>query len=277
MRFLVWDEHHQKLIGIFALGDAVFNLKARDNFIGWDHLRREEALVNLMDAYVLGAVPPYNMLLGGKLVASLIRTREIVTAFEEKYHDTVGLISKKSKHAKLVAVTTTSALGRSSLYNRLRLDNTQIFSSIGSTTGWGHFHFSDELFGELREYLHFVGDPYADAHGYGQGPNFRFRLIRRALKLLGLDRDTTKHGLTREVFFCPLATNSLEYLRGEQRRVKYHRLPTVRNTSLAALSRWIIPRSIRNPEFREWKPTEFLRELDGVCTLRSKELPKKAT
>ena len=50
LRFLVWDDHHKKLIGLFALGDAVFNLRARDEFIGWDHHRRVDAMVNLMDA-----------------------------------------------------------------------------------------------------------------------------------------------------------------------------------------------------------------------------------
>jgi hypothetical protein len=70
MRFLVWDRSNQKLIGLMALGDAVFNQKARDEHIGWDHHQRSLSLVNLMDAYVLGAVPPYNMLLGGKLIAS---------------------------------------------------------------------------------------------------------------------------------------------------------------------------------------------------------------
>ena len=50
MRFLVWDDWNGKLIGLLALGDAVFNLRARDEFIGWDHNRRGAALVHLMDA-----------------------------------------------------------------------------------------------------------------------------------------------------------------------------------------------------------------------------------
>lgn len=41
MRFLVWDEHHEKLIGIFALGDAVFNLRSRDELIGWTQDRKK--------------------------------------------------------------------------------------------------------------------------------------------------------------------------------------------------------------------------------------------
>ncbi|MET3479337.1 Druantia anti-phage system protein DruA [Variovorax atrisoli] len=264
LRFLVWDEHHQKLIGLFALGDAVFNLRARDEFIGWDHHRRVEAMVNLMDAYALGAVPPYNMLLGGKLVASLIRSQDVVDIFKAKYHDSIGVISGQTKHAKLVAVTTTSALGRSSLYNRLKVDHQPIFSPIGSTSGWGHFHISDELFDDLREHLRSVGHHYADSHGYGQGPNYRLRLIRKALGLLGLDPDMTKHGLVREVFFCSLASNALQFLRGEHKRARYDSLPTVAQMGEAAKERWVIPRAERMPEFRAWRSEQFLRELDGT-------------
>ena len=264
LRFLVWDDHHKKLIGLFALGDAVFNLRARDEFIGWDHHRRVDAMVNLMDAYALGAVPPYNMLLGGKLIASLVRTQDVVDTFQAKYHESVGVISGQSKHARLVAVTTTSALGRSSLYNRLRIGGQSIFDSIGSTSGWGHFHISDELFEDLRGYLRSVGDSYADSHGYGQGPNYRLRLIRKALVLLGLDPDMARHGLTREVFFCSLASNAIQFLRGDHKRVRYDQLPTVQEMGQAAMARWVVPRAERRPEFRLWQRERFMRELDGT-------------
>ena len=65
MRFLLMDKSNGKLIGIFALGDPVFGLKARDEWIGWDREVRQQKLYHVMDAYVLGAVPPYSYLLGG--------------------------------------------------------------------------------------------------------------------------------------------------------------------------------------------------------------------
>lgn len=51
MRFLVWDDYNSKLIGIVALGDPVFNLKARDSLIGWDQEGRRKRLVSVMDAF----------------------------------------------------------------------------------------------------------------------------------------------------------------------------------------------------------------------------------
>lgn len=261
MRFLVWDDYHEKLIGIFALGDAVFNLKARDEFIGWDHHLRAKGLIKLMDAYALGAVPPYNMLLGGKLIASLIQTREVANAFQAKYHDSVGIISGERKNARLVAVTTTSALGRSSIYNRLRIGDESIFRSIGYTSGWGHFHISNALFNDFRKYLESIGDEYAGTHNYGQGPNYRLRVVRKVLTMLGMDPDLARHGLAREVFFCPLATNAMQVLRGEHKQVRYSGLPTVKQRANAALARWVLPRADRRPEFRDWRQMDFLQEI----------------
>jgi hypothetical protein len=149
LRYLVWDANNDKLIGLIAIGDPVFNLSVRDNLIGWSANERSERLVNMLDAYVLGAVPPYNMLLGGKLVSALIRSRDIYDDFSRTYGGTVGIISGKEKKARLLAVTTSSSLGRSSVYNRLKLGGIPYFTSIGYTDGWGHFHIADDLFWEF--------------------------------------------------------------------------------------------------------------------------------
>jgi len=95
MRFLVWDESNGKLIGIFGLTDPVFNLRARDEWIGWNAQQRRAALVHTMDAYVVGAVPPYSFLLGGKLVASLIASQEIFDDFRKKISDSKNVSIKK--------------------------------------------------------------------------------------------------------------------------------------------------------------------------------------
>ena len=261
MRFLVWDRSNEKLIGIIALGDAVFNQAARDAFVGWDHHRRKDALVNLMDAYVLGAVPPYSQILGGKLVASLISTREVAAAFKSKYASSVGLISGKSKRAKLVAVTTTSALGRSSIYNRLRLEGRLILEPIGFTSGWGHFHFSGKIFDELRSYLEDIGDGYADGFDFGSGPNWRIRVIRKALDRLGMDSSLAKHGFKREVYFSRLATNAEAYLRGDEKRACFDQLQSIDDRGEMALGRWVIPRADRDASFLEWRKERIISSI----------------
>lgn len=58
------------------------------------------------------------MLLCGKLIASLIRTRDLYKDFGKSYVDTAGIVSHKKKKARLLIVTILSSLGRSSVYSR---------------------------------------------------------------------------------------------------------------------------------------------------------------
>lgn len=252
LRFLVWDKSNGKLIGLIGLGDPVFNLRVRDTFIGWTVQQRRNRLVNLMDAYVLGAVPPYNFLLCGKMIACLIRTKEVRDHFTRKYDDTKGIISRKRKRARLVAVTTSSALGKSSLYNRLSLNGQRFFKPIGFTAGWGHFHVPDSLFNAIREYLQRKGHRYAGNNRFGEGPNWRLRAIRHALSSLNLNPNLLRHGIGREVFIAEIASNAKSHLSGKVKRLQYRGLPSVAEVAKLSRSRWIIPRSLRRTDYLNW-------------------------
>ena len=257
LRYLIWDEHNEKLMGLIAVGDPVFNLSVRDALIGWNVHDRSERLVNIMDAYVLGALPPYNMLLGGKLIASLIRSRDLYDDFTRVYGASTGIISGKEKRARLLAVTTSSSLGRSSVYNRLKLDGVEYFKPIGYTGGWGHFHIADDLFADLRAYLRAIGHSYADLHRFGEGPNWRLRTTRAALLALGFKGDMLRHGIQRQVFICQLASNALSILAKGQGRPNLKSLLTAREVARLAIQRWIVPRSERRPEYRAWEASEM--------------------
>ena len=260
LRYVVWDRQNDKIIGLIAIGDPVFNLSVRDNLIGWDAKGRSSRLVNIMDAYVLGAVPPYNALLGGKMVACLIRSREVYDDFTKAYGSTTGIISQKKKNARLLAVTTSSSMGRSSVYNRLKLNGIQYFRPIGYTGGWGHFHIPDTLFYELRNYLREIGHPYVDLHRFGQGPNWRLRTTRAALSCLGFKTDLLRHGVHREVFMCNMSYNALDILRKGTGRPDTSSLLGSSEIGEAAIERWLLPRSRRRPEFKGWT-RESVRDL----------------
>ena len=257
LRYLVWDKSNNKLMGIIALGDPVFNLRARDTLIGWNAKDRSKRLVNILDAYVLGAVPPYNMILGGKLVSCLVRSREVRDDFARKYGKSRGVISKKKKRAQFAIVTTSSSLGRSSVYNRLKLGNETYLRSIGFTQGWGHFHVPDSLFAELRAYLRKRKHKYVDGHRFGQGPNWRLRTIRAAFDALEFKADLLRHGIGREVFLCEVARNALKILRGEAVRANYRGLKTVAEIGALARDRWLVPRAERRPEYKDWNREQF--------------------
>ena len=252
MRYLVWDSYHGKLAGILALGDPVFNLKVRDLLIGWNSRERAERLCNILDAYVLGAIPPYNMLLCGKAIACLVSTREVYRDFKDKYGSSVGVISGERKSPKLLAVTTSSSMGRSSVYNRLELGGKKFLMPIGYTTGWGHFHVPECLFEELREYLARQNHPYADENNYGQGPNWRLRTIKAAFALLGLQTNLLHHGVKRQVFFAPLAKNAVDILRHGGSEPDLTNMLSVNEVSELARERWMVPRANRQELYKSW-------------------------
>lgn len=262
LRYLVWDDSNNKLIGLIAIGDPVFNLAVRDNLIGWSAEDRRARLINVMDAYVLGALPPYNSLLAGKMVACLIRTREIYEDFKTQYGDTTGIISGTNKKARLIAVTTSSSMGRSSVYNRLKLDGTKYFESLGYTEGWGHFHIPDKLFLELREYLRRKGHPYADLNRFGAGPNWRLRTARAALVELGLNDRILRHGIRREVFISFLVSEGTKLLLTGSGQPDTSCLDSADDVAELALDRWVRPRATRDPRYLDWTHEDLA---DSFC------------
>ena len=277
MRYLVRDRANGKLIGIFALGDPVFNLRVRDEWIGWHQADRRDRLVNLMDAFVVGAVPPYSGLLGGKLVASLIASHEVASKFEERYGGATGLISQKEKRARLALVTVTSALGRSSMYNRLKLrvdtpgseaKPAVEYLRLGETTGYGHFQITDDLFTRLRSVLEEDGHVYANGHQFGDGPNWRIRVARKGLETLGMNADAVlKHGIKREVYALPIADNCREFLSGQERMPEIDCL-TVGEIAALARERWILPRSKRMPQYQQFRRQQLRRSIEQMMESR---------
>jgi len=95
LRFLVMDQSNNKLIGVIGLCDPVIALAGRDQWVGWSEGQRFARLRHVMDAFVLGAVPPYSQLLFGKFVALLCASDEVRKAFHRKYQGTKSRIRSK--------------------------------------------------------------------------------------------------------------------------------------------------------------------------------------
>jgi Domain of unknown function (DUF4338) len=253
IRFLVRDRHNHKLIGIFGLGDPVFALAARDRWIGWDHIVRRQRLRHVMDAFVLGAVPPYNQLLCGKLIALLVASTEVQSAFLEKYGDTTSRIAQRAWTGALALITTTSALGRSSLYRRLQLGKQRMYLSVGYTAGSGEFHFANGVYADLLAYARRHCTPTAKHEKWGGGWRNRREIIRSVLPRLGLAEDMLYHGVHREVFVCPLAPNAREFLQGEDTNLLTQQR-TVDELFTAFRERWLLGRAQRSNAYQSFAP-----------------------
>ena len=256
LRFLVYDDANGKLIGIFGLGDPVFGLGPRDRWVGWDSAGRRSRLQCVMDLFVLGAVPPYSYLLCGKLVALLATSRDVQNAFHQKYHDCPSYISRKPLDGRLALLTTTSALGRSSLYNRLRYRSLPVFRSVGFTRGFGDFHFSNGVYDDLRQLALEHCEATAKHALWGNGFRNRRELVRKALPLLGLSRELVYHGIGREIFVAPLAVNTATFLCGNHQRLQYYNR-TVTDLFQWFRERWLLPRAARDDRYRAFNPKDY--------------------
>ena len=257
LRFLVIDEQNDKLIGVIGLGDPVYSLGPRDDWVGWTLSDRKTRLTNVMDAFVLGAVPPYSFLLCGKLVSMLAASNVVRDAFKRKYGGMRSVIRQRTHDGHLALITTTSALGRSSIYNRLRLGRRQLYYSVGFTKGSGEFHFSNGLYAAITKFALENCEPTAKQEPWGTGFRNRREVIKKCLPELGLSSDWLYHGIEREVFVVPFARNAREFLRGEDTRLNWHQ-----NSESDIIeyfkTRWMMPRVAWDKTFEAWSSDKWL-------------------
>ena len=256
LRFLVVDEFTGKLIGIFGLCDPIFALGPRDRWIGWEKEQRRARLKHVMELFVLGAVPPYSYLLCGKLVALLATSASVQHAFRKRYEGRATRIAGVKTDARLALLTTHSALGRSSLYNRLVYGGRKCFLSVGFTCGSGEFHFSNGLYEELRRFALAYCTPTAKHARWGRGFRNRREVVRKALAALGLSPDLVYHGIRREVFVAPLGENARAFLRGEtDTLIPYPQ--DVEDIFAYFRERWLLPRARRDARYRGFHREEY--------------------
>ena len=256
LRFLVEDAHNGKLIGLLGLCDPVFSVSARDAWIGWDSNARKARLRHVMEAFILGAIPPYSMLLGGKLVAMLCASNEVRQAFRRKYGEGESLITGAAADGRLALIATTSALGRSSIYNRLWYHDRLLMLSVGYTSGWGEFQFSNGVYAQIRNYAERHCIATAKQEAWGIGFRNRREVVRRVLAHVGLSGNLMNHGIRRELFVMPLARNAREFLQGKHQRLLWFR-QSVEELSAFFLERWLLPRAERCRDYVNYTRESF--------------------
>jgi hypothetical protein len=253
LRFLIMDRANGKLIGLLALQSPPLSFPARDRLFRYPDGRKTEMVNQTMDIQTLGAVPPYNRLLGGKLIALVAASNEIRQIYWRKYSGRITEMEQRILPPHLVALTTTSAFGRSSLYNRLSYNGTLIAESLGYTEGYGIFHFL-ELYPLFREFLESQG--ISTRGGFGTGPRRKWQTMVRALDRLGFSSDLLRHGVKREVFLFRLVDNLEAYMEGRDVEPAYRNLPF---SELVAWwrERWLLPRANRVDGWQEWRKEEI--------------------
>lgn len=257
LRYLLLDESNGKLIGIFGLQSPPISFPARDELFNYPEGRKAELVNQMMDIFTLGALPPYARLLGGKLVAYAVVANEVREDYVAKYSGKRTEMKERIIPANLVALTTTSAFGRSSIYNRLRYEGINIAESIGYTKGYGNFHLQ-RVYPLLKEYL--SDNDVSVEGGYGKGPKRSWQLINTALGKIGINNDLLKHGIKREAFLFRLINNLEEYLEGQTDIPVYRDLP-FDDLSAFWKDRWLSGRYQRVDSWHQWESRKTFEDL----------------
>lgn len=188
---------------------------------------------NMMDIIVCGSIPPYNELLGGKLVSILACSPTVIRDYTHRYAQQVSEIASRMRgrrvvrDSRLVFLGTTSlyAIG-SSQYNRIKVplqNGSKLeYVKMGITEGFGTVYFSNDTSSMFSRILEIIDGGKKINHVFGEGTSPRFRMISRGLKAIGIRADAfLKHYSPRIVYSINLASNTNEFLLGIDQDVEY--------------------------------------------------------
>lgn len=181
---------------------------------------------NMMDIIVCGAIPPYNELLGGKLVSILSCSPVVIKDYTEKYANQISVIASRMKGQKVIRDSNLVFLGTTSLYamgssqyNRIKAPlstGSQVeFREMGITEGFGTVYFSNVTTNLFSRILVIQDGGKKINHVFGEGTSPRFRMIGRGLKSIGIRAESfLRHYSPRIVYSISLAKNTNRFLLG---------------------------------------------------------------
>lgn len=256
MRFIIWDKVHDAPFGLLGLQSPILRMSVRDKALEIPQDELDIWVNQSMQAQRLGALPPYNEMIGGKMVALAMTSNEIRKLYKEKYKNKVSLIKKRVIQPELLFITTTSAFGKSSIYNRLKYNDQLVAQSLGYTQGYGSFHIPEELFRELLRYLNKKGINVS--RHFGHGPSRRIQLLSIAFRYLALP-NFSSHNVKREFYLFPLVRNLKETIKNKEVPEYYDR--PLQEMFVYWKKRWCMPRSARTKNWQKFDSRNFLNEV----------------
>jgi len=259
MKYLLWDKYHNNLIGLLILQSNVISQKARDDYLkltvsnyGMDYYNK--VLNNSLYGQRIGAIPPYNQLLGGKLVAYSMLCNGIRNRYIEKYTKSPNLFESEIEPLQLLYISTTSMFGRSSIYNRMKYYDEKVGISLGYSGGFGTFQFSDEICRDLKKLL--IKKATRNKESYRKSAR-KLWWTTKGLEYLKLGH-LTEHTLKKEYFIFPMVDNLLEVIHDKEE-------PIYKDRTLIELvnwwkNRWAIPRAERMPEYKNFNREQYFKD-----------------
>ena len=218
---LDYEGQYQQLIR-YAEGRRALRMAMRS-------IKKRHVAASLMEITTCGAIPPYGPLLGGKLVAMLMASPQVVKDYQERYGTFKSVIASRMRGADLVRSANLVLLGTTSLYhvgssqyNRIRFPGKSSdikYQLLGKTVGYGSVHLSQKTYETIQELL--KTEETSQSYTFAAGVNYKLRSMAAALSLLGLQK-LQQHSTPRLVYAVPTAENWQEYLTGQDAEPRWH-------------------------------------------------------
>lgn len=188
----------------------------------------------IADLSVCGAVPPYNAILGGKLVAMLAASPQVVWEYRRRYQALPSIIASSMagraivRPANLVFIGTTSLYGeRPNQYDRTSYPCEIVGGPKGETiryryltspernrtSGVGTFQFGRETKAAIEKFMSSTANGRRVNNVFGEGTSPKLRSLRDGLNALGISSDEMlEHGMEKVVYGATLVSNAARYL-----------------------------------------------------------------
>lgn len=194
IKILVKDSYSGKYLGILQLSTDLLDSELKDAYIGIDEKNKgrlkKHIRYNSANLSICIPLQPFGFdFCGGKLLAMLTFSREIVGYYNKKYN------------SRLAMIVTTSIHGKSIQYDRIKQ-----LKYIGLTHGYGTCHIDQELY---QDCIKFVQQMY---------PKFdtrrvsKRRILTFTLQRIGLDEKYLNHGQRRGIYIGFTGKRSREFL-----------------------------------------------------------------
>ena len=219
--------------------------------------------IAVADISVCGAVQPYNAILGGKLVAMLAASPEIVLEYKRRYAVAESEIASSMagraivRAPNLVLLGTTSLYGvGSSQYNRIKIPCDRLggspaetirFLELGKSESFGTSQYSEETVRALVDLVQQSAEGTRVNSIFGEGVSPKLRKVRQGLELLCLPAELLlRHHRPRVIYAVSLARNIRDYLLGLDRTPEYFVAPADGKEASASIAAWWRERWLRH-------------------------------
>ena len=214
---LIKDSITQKYLGIMSLSSDILAMKNRDDAIGWTNENKinNKKINHLMNLSTCVSIQPFGYNFnGGKLLAKLAFSKEVMNKFKEKFNQ------------ELLVISTTGLYGKSVQYDRLKE-----LEYVGKTKGNSIYWIPDGITTKCREYLKLY-------HNYETSGLKKLSVISKIISVLNLNKEDILSGNEKGIYVGFTRPGAKKYLCEQKTKLKSYNFLSAQEIFNEWVNRW---------------------------------------